>query len=114
MSFNISSGTMVSKAVKLTTTGATTLITASGRTIVLSVIAAEINGSTPTLTLELNDGTTSYYIRKGKAMVANATEIINETFVLPSGWTLKATAGTANQIDVVATWMSSDAQNRGG
>jgi len=111
MSFTLTGGSILTKATKLTTTSATVLYGGSGikRTVILSVIATEIAGATPTLTLELFDGTTSYYLRNALAMTAKQTLIFNEPLALQSGWSLRATAGTANQIDCFVTYMSPDA-----
>ena len=109
MSFTLTGGSILTRATKLTTTAATDLYVASKRTVILSVVATEIAGSGPNLTLELFDGTTSYYLRNALAMTAKQSLILNEPFALQSGWALRATAGTANQIDCLVTYMSPDA-----
>jgi len=109
MSFNISGGSILTQATKLTTTGVTNLLSADKRTTILSIIAAEITGNTPTLTLELYDGTTSYYLRFAAAMTANQVLILDSPFVLNTGWKLRATAGTANRIDCFVNYVPPDA-----
>jgi hypothetical protein len=42
-------------------------------------------------------------------MAARQSLIFNEPFALQAGWELRATAGTANQIDCLMTYMSPDA-----
>lgn len=109
MSFTLTGGSILTKAAKLTTTDATALYTADKRTTILSIICAEIAGSTPNLTIELYDGLSSYYLRNAKAMVAKEAVIFNEPFVLNVGWALRITAGAANQIDAFVSYLSPDA-----
>lgn len=113
MSFNITGGGILTSATKLTTTNATNVLAPTSRTIVLSIICAEIAGSTPTLTLALYDGTTTYYLRNALAMTARQTFILNEPLVLNANWKLQATAGTANQIDVVVNYLNAVAVANG-
>ena len=112
MSFTIT-GSIQTIATKLTVTTPVTLITASKRTTIVSVIAAEITGNTPTLTIELYDGSTSYYLRYQAAMTANGIVTIENPFVLNVGWSLRATAGTANRIDIIVNHLTSDATAQG-
>jgi len=109
MSFTLTGGSILTKSAKLTTTDPTELYAASKRTVILSIIATEISGNTPALTLALFDGTTSYYLRSAFAMTAKQTLIFNEPFALQSGWSLQATASAANQVDCLVTYMSPDA-----
>ena len=108
MTFNITGGGILTDAVKLTTTSDTDVLAATGRTTVLSIICTEIAGSTPTLTLALFDGTTTYYLRNALAMTAKQTFIFNEPLVLNANWKLRATAGAANQIDVLVNYLNPD------
>lgn len=109
MSFTLTGGFILTKATKLTTTGATVLYEAKKRTVIVSIIATEMAAGTPALTLELFDGTTSYYLRNAFAMTAKQTLIFNEPFALQAGWFLRATAGAANQVDCLVTYMNPDA-----
>lgn len=109
MSFTLTGGSILTKATKLTVATPVTLYAASKRTVIVSIIATEIAGSGPTLTLELWDGTTSYYLRNALALTAKQSLVFNEPFAIQSGWELRATAGTANQIDCLVTYMSPDA-----
>lgn len=108
MSFTIT-GNIQTIATKLTTTSVTSLYAATKRTTIVSIIAAEITGNTPTLTIELYDGSTSYYLRYQAAMTANGIVTIDTPFVLNTGWSLRATAGTANRIDIVVNHLTADA-----
>jgi hypothetical protein len=94
VSFTIT-GNIQTIATKLTATTVTSLLLATKRTTVVSIIAAEVTGNTPTLSLELYDGTTSYYLRFQAAMTANGIVTIDTPFVLNTGWSLRATARTA-------------------
>ena len=89
------------RPVKLTTTSVTDIVAESGRCTVKKVYVCEIAGSTPTFTLEVYDGSTSFYLMKSKPMTARQTLEWGD-IPLNKGWKLRATAGTANQIDVVA------------
>lgn len=108
MSFTIA-GNIQTVPTKLTATTVTTIFTATKRTTIVSIIATEIAGSTPALTLELYNGTTSYYLRKSKAMTAGETFILDAPFVLAANWSLRATASAANQIDIFVNHLTSDA-----
>lgn len=109
MSFTLTGGSILTKAVKLTTTTATPLYLASKRTVILSIIATEIAGATPALTLDLFDGTTAYFLRNVLAMTAKQLLIFNEPIAINPGWSIRATAGAANQVDCLITYMSPDA-----
>lgn len=111
MSFTLTGGSILTKPTILTTTGATVLYGGSGtkRTVILSVVAVEVAAATPTLTLDLFDGTTAYRLRNALAMTAKQTFIFNEPIVLPVNWSLRATADTPNQIECFVTFMSPDA-----
>lgn len=58
-------------------------------------------GATPSLTLELYDGTTSYYLGSGgftwkaKALTAAQSVTFSEGIVVPIGWKLRATSSDA-------------------
>jgi hypothetical protein len=108
VSFTIT-GTIQTIATKLTVTTPVVLLTATKRTTIVSIIAAEITGNTPTLSIELYDGTTSYYLRFQAAMTANGIVTIDTPFVLNVGWSLRATAGTANRIDIILNHLTADA-----
>lgn len=86
---------------KLTTTGVTDIVAEADRCLVKKVYVTEISGNTPTLTLEVYDGTTSYYLMNAKPMTALQT-LEWEDIPLEPDWKLRATAGTANRIDVIA------------
>lgn len=109
MSFSLTGGSLLTKAAKLTTTDPTVLYLATKRTVIVSIVATEIAGSGPTLTLELFDGTTSYYLQNALAMTAKQRLVFNEPFALQSGWSLRAEASAADQVDCIVTYLSPDA-----
>lgn len=111
MSFTITGGSIQSKAVKLTTTAATDLLAPDKRTVILSILASEITGATPALTLELYDtqSAVSYFLRAQKPTTARELVVLESPFVLLGGWKLRATASTANQIDVLVNYLAPDA-----
>jgi len=96
----------ISEYGKISNNTTTTIYTASiGTTRVRSVICCENAGSTPNLTLEVNDGTNSYYKRKAVAMTAGSETIFNEPFYVPQGWTVKITSSdAAGKIDWTITY----------
>jgi len=104
MAYTITGTALTTLPTKLATTSVTDIFDATKRTTILSVVATEITGNTPDYTLELYDGTTSYYIYSTKAMTADTPLSYTEPFGLPSGWQLRAAAGAANQSDVVVTY----------
>lgn len=110
MSYTIQGGTLLPARVKLTSTSATDIVSAtnSGLTIV-EIIATEIAGGTPSLTLEVYDGTTSYYLQNAKAMTARERIVLSLLLPLKTGEKLRATASSANQIDIMATYSPRDA-----
>lgn len=111
MSFTITGGVLLTKAVKITGTSATNILSATQRTNVLSLVCTEIAGATPNLTVELYDtaNTTSYYVRFEKAMTAKETYVFNEFLVVPANWVLRVTSSAADQIDVIVNYMGPDA-----
>jgi hypothetical protein len=90
------------RANKLSSTSVTDIVAETNRCLVKKVFATEIASSTATLTLEVYDGTTSYYFVKAKAMTALQTLVFEVDFLLNPGWKLRATAGTADKIDIIA------------
>lgn len=86
---------------KLTGTGATDIVAETNRCLVKKVYVTEISGNTPNFSLEVYDGTTSYYLMNTKPMTARQT-LEWDDIPLEAGWKLRATAGTADRIDVIA------------
>lgn len=96
MSFNINGGAIVTTRVKLSGNSVTALFAATSRTTILSIIATENNGGTPTLTLDVYDGTNSFALRHAVAMVAGTAAIFSEPFELQAGYSIRATSSDAS------------------
>lgn len=101
MSVNFEGGVAGIRAVKLTTANVTDIVAETDRCLVKKVYVTEISGNTPNFTLEVYDGTTSFYLQYQKPMTARQT-LEWDDIPLDDGMKLRATAGTANRIDVVA------------
>lgn len=101
-------GLILAKPTKLTSSSPTTVLQATSRTTLTSIICTEIAGATPSLTIEIYDGTSSFYLRNAKPMTARETFILNEVVPLNAGQELRVTASVANQIDCIVTYMPSD------
>jgi hypothetical protein len=86
---------------KLTSTTVTDIVSETNRCLVKKVYACEIAGGVSAFTLEVYDGTTSYYLMNAKPMTARQT-LEWDDIPLEPGWKLRATAGIANNIDVIA------------
>lgn len=108
MSYTVNGGAVLTEVVKLSTTSATDLLTAKGKTLVIAIYAAETAGSTPALTIEKYDGTTSFYLRNAKAMTAKELVQMDLLVSLKNGEKLRATAGAANQIDIWVSYLAAD------
>lgn len=63
----------------------------------------EIAGGVATLTIDLYDGTTAYFLRNALAMTAKGTYLFEAGIWLNRGWFLRVTTSLANQADVVGT-----------
>jgi hypothetical protein len=114
MTFTIQGGNVQPAQVKLTTADPTVIVSGGqSGAVVVGIYAAEITGNTPTLTLEKYDGTNRYFIRGAKAMTAYEEYSRDVIIVLKPNESLRAEAGTANQIDVVATYIPGDRTAKG-
>jgi hypothetical protein len=94
-------GVFGNRPVKLTSTNVTNIVNEGKRCLVKKVYVTEISGNTPTLTLEIYDGTNSFYLMYQKPMTARQTLEWGD-IPLAQNQSLRATAGTANRIDVIA------------
>lgn len=114
MTFTIQGGNVQTRQVKLSSTSPTVVVDGGqSGAVVVGVYAAEITGNTPAFSLEKYDGTTSYYLRNAKAMTAREEYARDLIVVLKAGESLRATAGAANQIDVLATYIPGDRTAKG-
>lgn len=74
----------------------------TNRCTVASISCCEIAGGVAALTVEIYDGTTSYYLTNAKPMTARSTVVFDQGYVLEPGWKIRATASIANNIDIIA------------
>lgn len=98
-------GLILAKATKLNSSSPTTVLEAKSRTTVASIICTEIAGATPSLTVAVFDGTSTFYLRKEKPMAARETFVFSEIVPLNAGQELRVTASAANQIDCIVTYL---------
>lgn len=100
-------GDLKTAGVQLSTTSATTIFSALDDAVEVGLIQiAEVGGSTPTLAIDIYDGAAVVTkIRASQAVTANSFEQITGPFILEPGWTLRATAGTADKLHVTATYL---------
>ena len=93
----------------LTSTAVTTLYTAAaGSTAIFnSILVADDSGSTSTITVTLTDSSTAVFvIFNAKATSANTTvELLTKPLVVQESEILKVTAGNANRLHVVASYL---------
>lgn len=108
MSFTVNGGTVLTECVKLTGTALTDILVAKGKTLIIAIYAGEINGATPTLDIAKTDGTTTFYLRKNKAMTAGETLLLDTLISLKNGEKLQAKASAANQIDIWVSYLAAD------
>lgn len=102
MSVYFPAQTAIPFAFKLSTTSATVIAgSADHGELVDWFQCTEIAGGTPNLTIELYDGTTSYYLQNAVAMTAKQSILKTHGIALHKGWYLRVTASVANQVDVV-------------
>lgn len=109
MTWNISGGVLAKDKVKLTSSSVTDGLDLGKRVQLLSIIASETNGGTPAFTIEIydKDASTSHYLRKAKAMGANATEVFDYPIALDPNEKLRFTSGDASgHIHVTVTYLN--------
>ena len=102
-------GVLKQAATILSSTSATAIVTATNTTGALTIEnirCAEVAGSTPTLTLDIYDGTTATKIRV-RAMTVGEVYADTAPILLEPGWSLRATAGSSNQVHVTALYTQS-------
>tara|TARA_R100000808_G_scaffold15950_2_gene36380 strand:- start:3102 stop:3425 length:324 start_codon:yes stop_codon:yes gene_type:complete len=95
--------------VDLTGTSVTTLYTAPAATTAVfkSIVVADDSGSTSTITLTLTDSSSAVFvIYNVKATSANGTvELLTQPLVVQESEILKVTAGNANRLHVVGSYL---------
>lgn len=106
MSYTINGGTVLTRQVKLSTTTATELVPEGGATIV--GIYATVGNTTPALSYWKAADGVSYFLRNAKPMTAYETLRDEVIIVLKRNETLVAQAGTANQVDMLVSYIPGD------
>jgi hypothetical protein len=101
MSGNFEGGIAGIRVKKLTGTGVTDIVAETNRCLVKHIYCTEIAGGVANLSLEVYDGSTSYYLVKAKPMTARQTLVFDDVPLNP-GWKIRATASIADNIDVIA------------
>lgn len=94
MSFTVSNGVLETKRTTLTGNTATEIFKATSRTTVVSVVVAP-NSGTPTVTLDVYDGTNAFVIAKTLA-TTNGNAIFSEPVMLGPGQSIRATSSDAS------------------
>ena len=92
----------------LASTAATVLYTAPSSTsaVFKSILVADDSGSTSTITLTITKGSDEFAIFTTKATAANGTvELLTQPLIVEESEILKVTAGNANRLHVVASFL---------
>lgn len=115
MSFTIQGGNVLTQSTKLTTADPTE-IASGGQSgaVIIGIYAAELAGSTPSLRIYKKRGTTETHLRGAKAMTAYEEYTRDVIIVLKANETLEAEASAANQVDIMVSYIPSDATAKGG
>lgn len=100
--FQAQIGGLQEVTVKVTGSTATTIVDGTDEAWYVPWLQINENaGGTPSLTLDLYDGTTAYYlgaggvVYKAKALTAGQSVTFSEGIVVPAGWLLRATSSDA-------------------
>jgi hypothetical protein len=94
-------GAAGNRAVKLTGTGATDIVLGTEVRVVKALYVTEIAGGTPSVSVEVYDGTTSVYLLRSKPHTARATLEWGD-IPLNKNQKVRVTSSVADQIDVFA------------
>lgn len=109
--FGLPTGYEETTQIILTTTNSTTVLTAPDEGVTITQIhVADASGSGDAITLEANDGSTAFYMAKGKTISANDVWTLSLDYQLKRGWTLKATAATEDRLHVHVTYLRTQSQ----
>lgn len=111
MTVNIS-GNIETNYVNIATTTPTEIQPVfQGRAMVIaSIKVTEAAGGTPNLTIDAFDGTTAYFIRNAKPMLARET-ITEDELWLPNGWKLRVTLNVGS-VSVRVNYFNPNAASR--
>jgi hypothetical protein len=106
--YGFSRGLIVSATPKLLAAGSNDIlvIAATADDVeVAEIFVANADGSARTILLTKFDGTTAWVLLPTKSVAANDTLQVTFPFVLPKGWTLRATPSTASVLTVHVTYI---------
>lgn len=103
----------------ITGTGVTTISlgTTPGRSVAWMRVN-EYAGGTPTLTVEIFDGTTSYFLGSGgftwnaKPMTAKQSVLFDDGYVIPQGTSIRVTSNAGNSVLVQGVYIGRQAQQQ--
>lgn len=111
---DLSQSGKISEFGKLTGNSATAIFTATGVATIQSILVCENTGAaTPTLSIEVYDGTNSYYKRRTVALVAGVEVSYNIPFSINPGWSVRLTSSdAAGKVDWCITYDSPAAAGR--
>lgn len=88
----------------LTTTAATVLLQAGQNgNFVHSIYVAEASGNVTTVVVDIFDGTTAYKLTGLRSLAANGDLQLQVEQQIETGWSVRATAGTANRLHTHVT-----------
>lgn len=103
--FQTDAGILKTAKVVLNSTAAVTIVTApSNGCTVEYVRLCEVTGATPTVILDIYNGSTAYKIRGTLAMTAHTPWTDANPIQLENGETLRATASAADQVHATVTY----------
>lgn len=104
-------GKRSAKGQKMTTTGATTILTGSSSlSYLIDAIRWSAAAGGSTLSIWWNDGTSDIYLMNAESKGANTSGQIEGLHIpIGRGCTLKAQVGTANVIDITAVYIETSA-----
>jgi hypothetical protein len=103
--FQTQAGILKTAKVLLNSTSAITIVSGGNTGCTVEYVrACEVAGATPTLILDIYNGTTAYKIRGTLAMTANTPYTDRDVIQLEAGESLRATASAADQVHVTASY----------
>lgn len=112
MSYFVTGAGLMTEKTVIDTTDPTVVLNKQKSTLVASVVIAPVSGSTPDVTIEVWDGTTSVYRCHEVAMQADTNFTDAEPLQLANDEMLRVTI-SAGTVHVFVNYFTADANNRG-
>jgi hypothetical protein len=114
MSFTVVGASTFTERTRLTDNTATTVLGIDRRTTLISIALSENNGGTPTVALDVFDGTSSRYLQKTVTLAAGGRTVIDLSGeVIELNELVRATSSdTAGHVDVAVTYVNPHAANQ--